>query len=376
MLDALILHCRPAIYRVRYSYHIEGNILNLILPQHSYLFEITKHAMVPFEQMIHKTFPDEELAYITILFGGWLTKEGSLDVLERKRRAIVVCTNGISISNFLFLKLKEAFGEFEFLCALSSRQFYSFHQEYDVIFTTVHLETECPQFLVKPIMDDFDMQNMRRKVFNELLNKNIYEVNSSSLLSVIEKYVEIKDKKGLTLALKSFLGELKDEGVQKQGVDHKSDEALSLAELLSEEQICITNEKMDWKCAIQKAAQPLLESGCIEESYIARMITAVECENVIWTIADGLILAHAGVDEGVHRLGISFLKLDEKIRFNEFMEAQIIVVIATPNREAHLKALYALIELTENEGDFALLKSAQTIKQIVEVISKERNKLC
>lgn len=372
LLDALIQHCRPAIYRIRYSYHIESNILNLILPQHSYLFEITKHAMAPFEEMIGKVFPDEELAYITILFGGWLTKEGSLDVLEKKRKAIVVCTNGVSISNFLFLKLKEAFPELDFLCALSSRQFYDFDQEYDVIFSTVHLETTNPQFLVKPIMDDFDMQNMRRKVFSELLNKHIYEINSSSLLGVIDKFVDIKDKKGLTLALKSFLGEIKEDN-ESNIIETQNDDAIALEQVLSADRICISNENLDWKSAITKAAQPLLDSKCIEFSYLKSMINAVEHDNVIWTIADGLILAHAGVDEGVNHLGISLLKLNNKIRFNDFMEASVIVVMATPNREIHLKALYTLIDITENEADFKQLKCADTKEQILEIISKERN---
>ena len=70
LLDALIQHCRPALFRIRFHYHIESNILNMILPQHNYLFELTKHAMAPFEKMLGKDFPDEELAYITILFGG------------------------------------------------------------------------------------------------------------------------------------------------------------------------------------------------------------------------------------------------------------------------------------------------------------------
>lgn len=371
LLDALIQHCRPAIYRIRYSYHIESNILNLILPQHSYLFEITKHAMLPFEEMIGKVFPDEELAYITILFGGWLTKEGSLDVLEKKKKAIVVCTNGISISNFLFLKLKEAFPELDFLCALSSRQFYDYEQEYDVIFSTVHLETKNPQFLVKPIMDDFDMQNIRRKVFSELLNKHIYEINSSSLLNVIDKYVDIKDKKGLTLALKSFLGEIKEES--EPNVTTNDHETLALSQILGADRICISDEVMDWKSAITKAAQPLLDSKCIELSYLNSMIKAVEHDNVIWTIADGLILAHAGVDDGVNNLGISLLKLNNKIKFNEYMEANIIVVMATPNRKIHLKALYTLIDITENEADFKRLKCADTTEEILEIISKERN---
>ena len=68
-----------------------------------------------------------------------------------------------------------------FFVSLSSRQFYEYHKEYDVVFATVHLDTAVPQFLVKPIMDDNDLHNLRKKVFNELLNKTIYEVNSASL---------------------------------------------------------------------------------------------------------------------------------------------------------------------------------------------------
>ena len=41
--------------------------------------------------------------------------------------------------------------------------FYEYHKEYDVVFATVHLDTAVPQFLVKPIMDDNDLHNLRKK---------------------------------------------------------------------------------------------------------------------------------------------------------------------------------------------------------------------
>lgn len=371
LLDALIQHCRPAIYRIRYHYHIEGNILNMILPHHSYLFELTKHAIAPFETMINKPFPKEELAYITILFGGWMTKEGTLEILEKKRRAIVVCTNGISISNFLFLKLKEAFPELEFLRALSSRQFYEYKEDYDVIFATVHMDANVPQFLVKPIMDDYDMKNLRKKVFSELLNQTIYEVDSNGLLHVIEKYVDVKDRKGLVTALKHYLGENDEDTTGKEMLTNQI--VASLPELLREDHIYISETSMEWKEAITLASKPLLIDAIITQTYIDNMIKALEQEKPIWTIADGLILAHAGVEEGVHALGISLLRLPQSISFNGYMDASIIVVMATPNREIHLKALYALIDIVENEEDFKIMKHATTKQQLLEIISKERN---
>ena len=370
LLDALIQHLRPAMYRIRYHYHIEGKILNMILPQHSYLFELTRHAMQPFEEMIKSPFPEEELAYITILFGGWMTKEGTLEMVEKKRRAIVVCTNGVSISNFLFLKLQKAFPELEFICTLSSRQFYEFEQEFDAVFTTVLLDTDKSQFLVKPIMNENDVVTLRKKVFNELLNRSAYEVNSSSIIQVIEKYVDIKDYQGLKNSLKNYLGE--ENYSQNVVSNEKVSNDVGLVDLLTEDMIRVENTIEDWRVAIQLAAKPLLMQGAIEESYIEQMIRTIESDKPIWTIADGLILAHTGIDEGVNHLGMSLLKLDEAVIMNEYMEASIIVVIATPNKDVHLKALYALIEITEDDEILAQLKNAATKEELLSIISKER----
>ena len=369
LLEALIQHIKPAIYRIRYHYHIESNILNMILPQHSYLHEITRHTIQPLEDFIGHRIPDEELAYITILFGGWLTKEGRLEILEEKRKAIVVCTNGVSISNFLFVNLKELFPEFDFVTTLSRRAFEEYEGYYDVVFTTVHLDTLQPQFLVRPIMNELDLQNIRKKVFSELMNVDTYEIRSSSLLKIIEDYADIHDRKGLSSALRTYLGETPK--VEKDNRD-KVFMDISLTTLLTPSQIMIKHHSMEWKEAIQLASKPLLESDCITQEYVDRMLQAVETEKPFWVIADGLILAHAGIDAGVKHLGMSMLKLPEKINVNGYMEADIIIVIATPNREIHLKALYSLIDITEDEEDFAALKAADTIEGIVEILLKER----
>ena len=277
-------------------------------------------------------------------------------------------------SNFLFLKLKEAFPELDFLCSLSSRQFYEYHKEYDVVFATVHLDTAVPQFLVKPIMDDTDLHNLRKKVFNELLNKTIYEVNSTSLLHVIGKYVDVKDRKGLMAALKNYLGETTQKTVPAEHC-HQEDKN-NLHDLLTPETVHIADHGLTWIEAIQTASEPLLKSGCITTKYVENMIHSVTCDKPIWTIADGLILAHASVEEGVNALGMSLLKLPESISFNGYMNAGIVVVMATPNREIHLKALYALIDIVENETDFNRMKSADSITEILDIISKERYETC
>lgn len=369
LLEALIQHIKPAIYRIRYQYHIESNILNMILPQHSYLHEITRHTIQPLEDFIGHTIPDEELAYITILFGGWLTKEGRLEILEEKRKAIVVCTNGVSISNFLFVNLKELFPEFDFVTTLSRRAFYEYEGYYDVVFTTVHLDTIRPQFLVRPIMNELDLQNIRKKVFSELMNVSTYEIRSSSLLKIIEDYADIHDRKGLSSALRTYLGEAPK--AEKESRENALMD-ISLTTLMTPSQIIIAKHLMDWKDAIRLASRPLLDSNCITMDYVENMIQAVETERPFWIIADGVMLAHAGIDAGVIHLGMSMLKLPEKISVNDYMETDMIIVIATPNREIHLKALYSLIDITENEEDFADFKEAKDVDSIIKILEKER----
>lgn len=145
---------------------------------------------------------------------------------------------------------------------------------------------------------------------------------------------------------------------------------------MTPETVHIADHGLTWIEAIQTASEPLLKSGCITTKYVENMIHSVTCDKPIWTIADGLILAHASVEEGVNALGMSLLKLPESISFNGYMNAGIVVVMATPNREIHLKALYALIDIVENETDFNRMKSADSITEILDIISKERYETC
>ena len=371
LLDALIQHLKPAIYRIKYNYHIESNILNMILPMHSSLFELTKHAMKPLEEMIEKPFSDEEIAYITILFGGWLTKSGNLDIIENKKKAIVVCTNGVSISNFLYIKLKEAFPEFYFLSSLSLREFYEFQSEYEVVFSTVNLDCKKPQFLVKPIMDEYDISVLRCKVFNKIADKSMHSFDSTKLVNIIEKYAEIKDLKGLLGMLKVYFGESIYEQVKDNEVSKHS-----LQEVLPLEHIIVSDNILDWRVAIDLASSVLIKNNFIKQSYIDAMKEEIIQSKPYWNIADDLILAHSGIDKGVNKLGMSLLKLPEPILINGYMSAKVIVVIATPNRNVHLRALNELIDITENPILLDKIKESKASEEIFEIISKERELKC
>lgn len=259
--ELLIQHCKPAIYRMLYGYHIESNILEMILPQHAYLHEITRQSIKPLEEYIGKKISDEELAYVTIIFGGWMTKEGALETIEGKKKAIVVCTNGVSISNYLFINLRESFPEFEFSNAMSLRGFEEYTEQYDLVFTTIPLKTEIPQFIVRPIMDSLEIEHLRTKVLSQIRESSPSKIKINLLMDIIDRYADVSDQKGLETALNHYFDDRLGASASISMINQKN---IELSDLLTEETIIFTDENLNWMDAIEMASKPLFNQGYID----------------------------------------------------------------------------------------------------------------
>ena len=322
-LEILYQHMKPAVYRIWYGYHVEPDITDMILPKYQYLHEIVRKAVRPYEVYLTCTFPDPELVYITVLFASWLHKEGKLIQVQEKERAVVVCTNGLTVSQYLFVSLSELLPEIEFLECLSLRDFYEYDKDFQIVFSTVRLETDKKQFVVFPFANDIAKKSFREKVLDNI--------------RVSEGEVKLQSR---------------------------------LPFLLPDERIQITREMPDWQNAIRMASAPLLDNGFINRNYIEKAIDMVETDKRFIMIADGVIIAHAGVDDGVYSMGMSFLKLPEKLSFNGYMDADIIVVLATPDKTRHLPALYQLFDLLEDEGNISAMRRAQDAHEIARLIRK------
>ncbi|HCY05728.1 MAG TPA: hypothetical protein DHS57_00095 [Erysipelotrichaceae bacterium] len=177
----------------------------------------------------------------------------------------------------------------------------------------------------------------------------------------------MKDTKGLINALRVYFGETIYEVSSE--VDKKK---ASLKDLLSKDNIIVLDKCVGWEEALDIASEPLLEKNIISQSYVDSMKEEIITSKPFWAIVDGLVLAHSDIDKGVYKPGFSLLKLPKDILINGYMKARIIVVIATPNREAHLRALNELIEITENKELLDKIKASKNSEEIYELIFKER----
>lgn len=276
LLEALFQHIKPAFYRMKYHYHIEQSILDMVLPQYASLHAIVRKSIGPVEKLVGVEVPDEELVYITALFGAWLRREGILELApEAKKRAVVVCANGI--------------------------------------------------------------------------------------------YADIKDEEALK---REFAAALNPETEEEKSDNVRTKFQIGLKDVLVEETVQVLDHVLPWEDAIQTVAKPLLDRGDITERYVQKAIDNIKADKPFIMIADGVIIAHAGVDDGAKRVCLSLLTMPERTDVYGYMEADVVIMIGTPDPTKHLEVLEQLNHIIEDKKSLQLLKKAKKPEDIIKLIQK------
>lgn len=362
LIERIYQHWKPAYYRIRYHIANNNSVYDIVLQEFGHLHEITRRAIAPFEQLLHCEMPDEEVAFITVLFGGWLTREGMINQIKTKKIAIVVCENSATVSTYLYLTLQVLLPELHFAAAMSKREFEKYNRYYDIVFSTSHLNTDKMLFIVNPSLNNLHKNAFRSQVIGALqgVDPNIIQVEE--LLFIIEKYTNVNDKKALQKELTEYL--YQDNDIDRTlHIKHLATPAL--AELMPIEHIQLSSlTNVTWQQAIELAATPLLDKQLIEPCYVERMINKIEIDQPYIMLAEGLIIAHAGMEDGVNQVCMSLLKLPQRIDISGYMQADLIMVLATNNPQKHLKALAQLNEFLEFHHGACRIRSTNNINEL------------
>ena len=311
-----------------------------------------------------KKISNDEIAYFTIHFGGYLENIQKESITE-KNVAMVICPNGISSSLILRAELKQIFPMIEFY----TMSFNDYKknigiQKVDMIFSTMSIEVDKPLFIVKTIMNSTEKILLKKKVFETFHLKKEEFISVEEILKIIAKHVLIKNEKELRNDLTKYLFANKEVVL---GGD-------SLKDLVKKELIQQLDKVNDWQTAVRIASKPLLEYGYIEESYVEAIISSVNEIGPYIVLAPKVAVPHASPDAGVHRLGISLLQLKEPVNFgladDEDKNVQLIFVLATVDSSAHLKALQQLALILDDDDIIESLTRAEMPEEILGLIER------
>ncbi|HEY0222363.1 MAG TPA: PTS sugar transporter subunit IIA [Lactovum miscens] len=359
--DALLAHLIPAYFRLIYHLEISNHLLARIKQEYSDLFHLIERALSPLTELTNG-ITEEELGYFVILFGGEIYKKKHHSSMQ----AIVLCANGISSSLIMKKRLSDLFPNMEFVIATSIAQLDEIPvHSYDIIFSTLKVESSKKVYLFSPFPKDEEI----RKLYNQIVYD--FELPSLPLLSEDQLLNSLKPY----LKENVILDDVKKILHKKIGLNTREEEkeSLMLQDLIKGKNIQFTNQDLNWEEAIALAAQPLLDSDSIEPSYITAITNRIKEFGPFVDLGMGIALPHARPEDGVNKVGMSFLRCEKPVNLldDPKHEIKIFIVLSAIDNEAHLRALSSLTQILSNREELQRLLDATTVAEVENILSEK-----
>lgn len=342
ILNKLMVHMRPAYYRIKYHLTLKEHYSVKLIEEYMELHEMVSASIVPLEKLIGEKFPKDELAFITMFLAGQLIKQG--EDLHKKKRAIVICTNGLTVSKIMQQTLKEIFPEFYFAESLSLRQFQMYQQDYEIVFSTIPIQSSQPVYLINPLMTLHEKEWLRKQVIATIDKKSYENIKMTQLIETIKQNAIITDETALITSLSSLFQENPKREV-KDGHIH----SYGLRQFLPSDFIQYKDNVENWKEAIKIACEPLVKNNIIRAAYVTTLIEENDHQHIYSFLGKSMAIPHAATEKGVLADAFAMLILKNPVEFANGQKVSVVTPLAIFNPNRHLKALFQLADLAEDD---------------------------
>ncbi|MEB6333896.1 BglG family transcription antiterminator [Staphylococcus pseudoxylosus] len=191
--EGLKLHIIPAINRLNANIETYNPLTEMIQHKYPRLFESVHRALL--QTWPDFNFPDSEIAFIVLHFGGALQNQNSAFY-----NVLVVCSSGIGTSRLLATRLQQTFSDIQNTTQASVGDLNDIDTtQFDAIISTVDLDIALPYITVNPLLPDADVNHVSAFLNTQHKQPKIqtYETNHSNILNPEEKLTYIR--KGLEI---------------------------------------------------------------------------------------------------------------------------------------------------------------------------------
>ncbi|WP_244535698.1 BglG family transcription antiterminator [Lentibacillus halodurans] len=160
LLNDLVAHLKPSIYRLKQGLTISNPMLDEIRQDYYNLFEIVQDAANAVFPAID--FPEDEIAYLVLHFASILLQDEN----HPGMRALVICSSGIGTAKMLATKLKQQIPEIK---QVENKSMFDLEQtqvnDYDVVISTIPLNNEeYDYFLTSPMLTKAEANDIKQAV--------------------------------------------------------------------------------------------------------------------------------------------------------------------------------------------------------------------
>src|SRR5699024_2690171 len=160
LLNDLVAHLKPTMYRMKKNMDITNPLLNDIQRDYPDLFTILQEAVEAVFPTI--TFPADEIGYLVLHFGAVLFDKP----FTKPVNALVVCASGIGTAKILASQLQQQFPE---ITTIENTSMFELLKtslaDYDLILSTVTLANiGVPHTIVSPILTNVDAHEIKKQL--------------------------------------------------------------------------------------------------------------------------------------------------------------------------------------------------------------------
>ncbi|EGQ7789819.1 PTS sugar transporter subunit IIA [Vibrio cholerae] len=143
-----------------------------------------------------------------------------------------------------------------------------------------------------------------------------------------------------------------------------------LSELITSDVIRIYPNAADWKDAVQKSCQALIDNGAVEPRYVDAIFRSHEELGPYYVVGPSMAMPHARPEDGVNRLSLAITVIQQGVHFDSEGNdpVKMLVTLAATDSESHVGAIAQLAELFMNEEHVDQICNAQTIEDVLAVI--------
>lgn len=181
-MDALLIHIKPTINRIKYGLILRNPIIDDIESTYPEAYGIAWLSNTVFKKYFGKVISREEIGYLALHIA---------TAIERNRkplRVVVVCSSGIGTSQLLALKIKKHFSDLYIVDIKSSLSIIDEDlQDIDLIISTVETNTKFNKVIISPLLSEGDVRKLQM-VVDSLKNK-FTDVDKKTLIN--EEFIEI-----------------------------------------------------------------------------------------------------------------------------------------------------------------------------------------
>lgn len=322
-----------------------------------------------------RPFTEAEEMYITVHVCAAKERKKNREIVFH---VVVVCHSGIGTSQLLMERLKKHFN-FQVVDVLSAHEAQNLTEDRaDFIISTVPLK-RCvlDHVVVSPMLSDEDYVRVGNKIDTLRGSRNLPSrveeraVCAKGLLKLLKPVIYENASKGTDELYAQVRRAVRSYFEQSQEADEEIF-APCLHHLLPSSHIQLDVCCTDWKDAVRKSAEKLLDAGYIEARYIDAMIKNIEENGPYVVLSPGFAVPHEGVEQGSIKVGMNLIRLDPPVAFGaeEFDPVEFVCCLSAVDRKMHLKAFFNLVNMLANTDFKEALKNARTPGEAAGLVEK------